>query len=71
MVEITADDFFYALIEALDHDRDVFEYQSDLFRQNGECGRIHIYDRGQILVAVIATDHLSMARSVWKSTYWT
>ena len=29
--EITVDDFFNALIEALDNDKDVFEYQSDTY----------------------------------------
>ena len=29
--EITVDDFFNSLIEALDNDKDVFEYKSDTF----------------------------------------
>ena len=29
--EITVDDFFNSLIEALDNDKDVFEYQSDTY----------------------------------------
>ena len=31
VTEITVDDFFNALIEALDNDKDVFEYQSDTY----------------------------------------
>ena len=40
---VTVDVFFNMLIEALDNDKDVFKYQSDLFWQNGECGRIQKY----------------------------